>query len=129
MVKFSYEIHIPATIIPYPEKYEVSAAGILVRHFNSDVYFVSRKQHKTPDFLIGNIFWELKSPVGNGKRNIQRTLQDALTQSTNIIFDARRSKLHQNKIRNELQYQFTKTKKIKRLLLITKDGGVIEFKR
>ena len=34
--------------------------------------------------------WELKSPKGKGKNNIERQLQTGLKQSKNIIFDARR---------------------------------------
>lgn len=107
----------------------MTAAAILAHHFGADVYFVVRNNHKTADFLIDNMPWELKSPTGRGRRNIQRTLQTALTQSSNIVFDARRSKLHQNKIKHELQFQFTKTHKIRRLVLITKAGLVIEFKK
>ena len=47
-----------------------------------------------------------------------------MKQSDNIIFDARRSKIHIAKIRTNLNYQAGITKKLKRLLLITKVGKV-----
>jgi hypothetical protein len=121
------EVRIPATLLPHPEKYEISAAAILASYFKTDVHFVVPTAHKTADFLINNTFWELKSPTGSGKRNIQRTLQDALKQSENIIFDARRSKIHQNKITSELKFQFRETQKMKRLILISKAGIAIEM--
>lgn len=122
-------IHIPADILPYPEKYEIEAAGILAQHFKTQVRFLPRNDHKTADFQIGGIAWELKSPTGLGKYNIQHALRSALLQSPNIILDARRSKIRQNKIKQELQIQFIKTPKMKRLILITKAGELIEFSK
>jgi hypothetical protein len=124
-----YQVIIPADIIPYPEKHEMTAAALLTSHFKTDIKFVVRSNHKTADFFITDTYWELKSPTGKGKRNIQRNLQAALTQSQNIIFDARRSKMNQNKIVHELQAQFLITRKIKRLILITKTGKIVEFNR
>ena len=90
---------------------------------------ISRENHKTADFMINNIEWELKSPKGTGKYNIQHALRDALEQSTYIVIDARYSKQHMEKIRHELQYQMALTKKINRLLLITKTRKVVEIFR
>jgi len=123
------EVRIPAGISPYPEKHEITAAGLLADYFRADVYFIVRSNHKTADFKVNGKYWELKSPTGNGKRTIQHALQSALEQSSNIIIDARRSKMHINKMRRELQWQLSQTKKIKRLLLIAKSGEVIELER
>lgn len=123
------EIHIPANILPYPEKHEITAAGIIADYFSTDVYFKERGNYKSADFMIDSTDWELKSPMGNGKRTIQHALQAALKQSTCIVIDARRSKMHINKIQHELRWQYSKTRKIKRLLLITKTGKIIELQR
>ncbi len=106
---------IPSEVKPRPSETEISAAYILANHFQSDVKFIPRENHKTPDFLISGVKWELKSPKGTGKHNIQHCLQDALKQSSSIIFDARASKQHMEKITHELQHQFTLTRKIDRL--------------
>lgn len=85
-----------------------------------DVEFIPRTNHKTPDFVIDGAMWELKSPTGTGKRNIERQLQAGIKQSKNIVFDARRSKIHITKIRRTLSYQFRLAKTIKRIILIDK---------
>lgn len=120
-----YHVIIPVDLKPSPAHYEITAAGLIANFFKADVKFVSRSNYKTPDFLIKGVTWELKSPTGNGKNNIERQLQSGLMQSKNIIFDARRSKIHISKIRNELNRQFKLTKSMKRLVLIEKNKNVM----
>ena len=123
-----YTVVIPATISPYPERFEVSAATILCRHFKRDVRFITRATSRTPDVIIGNIRWEIKSPTGGGKRTIQHQIHRALSQSNNIVFDARRTKLPITKIRKDLRSYARDTPAIKRLLLIEKDETVVVIK-
>lgn len=120
------KIIIPIDLRPKPSKSEESAARIFAKHFDSNVTFVKRNNSKTADFLVRGIYWELKSPTGDGKRNVQNNLRDAKSQSANIIFDARNSKLHINKIRHQIMYflKFSSKKQIKRLILIKKDGTI-----
>jgi hypothetical protein len=112
---------------PTPEKFELTAADILLGYFEYDLEFVLRKVNATPDFVINGVAWELKSPTGKGKRNVQHQFNRALKQSRNIIFDARQSKMDIRKIRNQLNY-FTKkakrSKAISRLLLINKESKI-----
>ena len=124
-----YQVIIPAGITPFPEQFEITAASLLSKFFKSNVEFVKRSSHKTPDFRINGVYWELKSPTGSGKHNIQHQLQLASLQSSNIVFDSRRSKIHQSKINHEVRYQFMIIKRAKRLLLITKNGKVIEINK
>ena len=124
-----FSVIIPRSYIPKPSKEEMSAADILVDFFQANVKFVKRNPGKTPDFLIKGVYWELKSPTGSGKHNIQHKLQDAAAQSCNIILDGRKSKLHPAKLKNEVQYQFEIVKKIKRLIFIDKTGKAIELQR
>lgn len=123
-----YSVIIPRNVFPKPSAREISAAYILADYFKTDVKFVPRSNHKTPDFLINRLHWELKSPTGNGKYNIQHLLHSAIQQSKNIIVDARFSKMHITRIKNELKFHSTVTTKgIKQLLLITKDRKIIEI--
>jgi hypothetical protein len=122
--KKKYQVIIPSDINPLPETHEVSAAQILSSFLKSDAEFIIRTNYKSADVKIGGIFWEIKSPTGTGKRNVERQLQLAMKQSENIVFDARRSKIHITKIRNRLTYQANLTKRLNRLLLITKTGSV-----
>lgn len=116
-----YRIIIPADLRPSPAQHELSAATLLTNYFQADVEFILRANQKTPDFLINGLRWELKSPTGSGKNNIERQLQIGLKQSRNIVFDARRSKIHISKIRSELSRRFKLVKSIKRLILIEKN--------
>ena len=128
-IKREYNVIVPRSYIPKPSSTEMSAADILVDFFNADVKFIKRSSGKTPDFLIKGVYWELKSPTGSGKHNIQHNIQDAAEQSRNVIIDGRRSKLHPVKLRNEVQRQFELIKKVRRLILITKSGKTIELFR
>jgi hypothetical protein len=123
-----HNVIIPSGISPYPEKFEISAAVILTRHFMHDVEFIHRAGVSTPDIKIGNIRWEIKSPTGNGKRTIQHQIHRALSQSRNIVFDARRTKMHLTKIRSDLTRYAKETPAIKRLVLIGKDESVTVIK-
>ena len=129
MSKSNYSVIIPKELHPKPSNREMTAAYILINFFNSDIKFVIRSDNKTPDFLIKGKYWELKSPTGNGKYNLQHALRNAARQSENIIIDARSSKIHINRIKNELNYQFKRSKNIKRLLLIDKQKNIVEISR
>jgi len=122
-------IIIPPGLRPRPEPHELKAAVILSEYFDLAVEFVPRSNMPTADFLIDGVTWELKSPTGTGKNNIQRQLQDAHRQSINVIIDSSRSKLHGTQIRRQVEYQFKIVKSIKRLLFISKSGKVFEITR
>ena len=124
-----YRIIIPTDLKPSPARYEITAATLLADYFKADVEFVLRSNQKTPDFLIGGIKWELKSPTGDGKYNVQHQIKSAARQSSNVIFDARRSKMHMTKIRNEVERHFKYTKPVRRLILIDKSNSIVEFSK
>jgi hypothetical protein len=125
----TYHVIIPIGLKPSPNRYEITAAELLASYFKTDVEFIPRSNYQTPDFKINNDDWELKSPTGTGKNNVERQLQSALKQSQNIVFDARRSKIHITTIRSELNRQFQLAKSIKRLILIDKNKNVVELAR
>jgi hypothetical protein len=124
-----YRVIIPTSLKPSPSYYEVTAATLLADYFKADVEFVMRSNQKTPDFLINGVKWELKSPTGDGKYNVQHQLKAAAKQSVNVVFDARRSKMHMTKIRNEVERHFAYTKPIERLVLIGKNKAVVELSK
>lgn len=128
-MKEKYNIIIPENIYPRPSTREISAAYILAKYFKTNIEFIPRSNQRTPDFLINNLYWELKTPTGTGKYNLQHTLRSAAKQSENIIIDARFSKMNISKIRNELNYQFKRSRNIKRLLLIDKQKRIVDFCR
>ncbi len=122
-------IILPPGMKPHPSKYELRVASILTEYFTADVEFIARANRRTADFLVDGVEWELKSPTGAGKNNIQRQLQEASRQSKNVIIDASRSKLHASRIKQQVEYQFQLVRSIKRLLFISKAGKVVELER
>ena len=120
----SYQVIIPSNIYPLPERHEVSAAQIITKFLKADGEFVIRNNYKSADLKVKDEYWEIKSPIGAGKRNIERQLQIAMKQSNNVVLDARRSKIHIANIRSRLQYQAKLTKGLRKLLLVTKASKV-----
>ncbi|WP_394335910.1 hypothetical protein [Adlercreutzia equolifaciens] len=58
---------------------------------------------KTPDFLAGGVFWEVKSPTSDKLKVIEKRLREAVHQSRDIIFDSRRMrKLSDKQIHDEV---------------------------
>lgn len=124
----THAVIIPNEIHPLPSARELSAARIIANFLGHDIICVARNDRKTPDFLIGKNYWELKTPTGAGKYNIQHLLHAAIQQSNHIIVDARFSKMHISRIKSELvRHSKITTKNIKRLLLIDKYGKVVEI--
>ena len=124
-----YAIHIDSDSKKNSEDIQVSAAAILVDYFHSDITFIHRVNHmQTADFLIKGQIWEHKAPRGNGKRTIQNSLRNADNQSTMVIIDLRRCKLHPAKALSNIRHELERATKIKKLLVITKTGKVIVIK-
>lgn len=117
-----------ANILPH----EMSAARLLARR-GSDVTFLRRSEGnrvKTPDLEMNGIAWELKSPQSKKLDAIERNLRRASKQSRNVILDVRRMHGHsdeqlEKRVRSCLEH----IKGIDRLLLIRRDGVVVDVKR
>ena len=126
MSKKEFSVIVPKSVFPKPSTREMSAAYILLDYFKTDIKFIPRSNQKTPDFSINGSRWELKTPIGTGKYNIQHLLHSAIQQSKNIIVDARFSKMHLSRIISELKRHSTLTTKgIKNLIVITKSRKII----
>lgn len=124
----SYQVKINDKIIPPPNQQEISAAQIIVKYFKADIYFVQRSSLRTADIKINGIFWEIKSPIGNGRRTIQNNLRTASRQSPNVIIDLRRCKMPTNNALARIRNEMTKSCPIKHLLIITKDEKAVDYK-
>ena len=90
---------------------------------------VQGKGIKTPDLTIDGVPWEMKAPMGNGKRTVQNTLIRAGKQSENIIIDLRRSKMQEEQAIRDFEKEFSTTKKLKRMKIITKDKEILDFSK
>jgi hypothetical protein len=128
----------PDVIIPKnhpnpPEDHEIEAAWILARHFNTIVEFIIPTTGygiKSPDCLFINLIWEIKSPVGNSKKNtIKNQFDNAKGKRKQLVIDGRRAKrLSDEFIISKVRYELKRHRSIKRLIYITKDEKVLEIK-
>ena len=126
--KSTYSIIIPVGMKPRPKMHEETAADILAAYFSSDVYFIKTETHETPDVSIEGIKWEIKSPTGGSANSMQKNMREASTQSENIVLDLRRSKLHQSRALGYIKQFADRSKKLKRVLVITKSRQILTIK-
>lgn len=113
------------------EKHEYKTI-LLFTEMGFDVELIPKSDKKgirTPDIIMDNLKWEMKSPKGKGRWLLENTLQKAVKQSPNIIIDLARIKIHQTKCLQELEKQFYKSKGAKRLKIIMKTKKIVEFKK
>lgn len=123
-----YRVIIPQAVHPVPERFELSAASLLLEFFQADIQFLPVASMSTPDIEVSSEKWEIKSPVGGSKYTIQRQFQRAAKQSHNVVIDARRIKIHIARVRREVAYQASLAKSTKQVLLIEKTGKVVRIK-
>ena len=91
------------------------------------VAFLKYKGQHTPDIRMDGFEWEIKTPQGNSKRTIENNFRNAVMQSKYIIFDLRRIKLHDNQCVPKLEKEFRVRRYLKKLLIIKKDGTLLEI--
>lgn len=123
-----YNIIIPVGMKPRPKIHEETAADILANHFRSDVHFIATASQGTPDVSIKGIKWEIKSPIGSSANNIRKNMREAGLQSRNIVIDLRRSKLHQTRAVGYIKQYMLTSRKLKRVLVITKTKQILTIK-
>lgn len=119
-----FRVIVPEGLKPNPTASELSAARLLADFLQADVRFVVRGKGKTPDFCVENFYWELKTPIGSGKRTIQHAMHDAAKQSENLVLDLRKVKIKTPRVYAQVKYYFVRIPRLKRLLIIEKNGKV-----
>ena len=86
-------------------------------------------RNQNADFVMKGVVWEMKCPTGKGKNNISNIFKKAILQSENIIFDLRQNKVSENVAIKELEKLFKQTRRCRKLIVITKDGKMLDFKK
>ena len=118
-------------LISPPESLEFETAKYFAALGKNVVFILPShipNQH-SPDIKMDGVEWEIKCPVGKSKRTLENNMRKALKQSRNIIFDLRHLKLSEKSSINQLENEFKNRTRIKKLLIIKKDGELIEFNR
>lgn len=93
------------------------------------VEFLLEGRMPSADLLLDGIEYELKSPEHFNANTLEHTIKDALKQSPNLIISmSRLKKVRSDKMRNFLINQVRKSKQVKRIFLITRQGQIIDIK-
>ncbi len=120
------KIIIPKGMSVWPHEFRVAKILATTNHV---VEFLPTRSIKTADILLDGVEFEIKSPITNRTDKLERVIKRALRQSRNIIYDSARIKnLSDDKLCNFLIHKARMQPQIRKLLLITKDGRVIDIK-
>ena len=114
-----------------PEKHELATAKFFSEK-GKDIVFICPSnipEVYRPDILMDGVEWEIKAPIGNGKKTIERNMHKAAKQSKYIIFDLRRISLEEKRCISQLEREFNERVYLKKLLVITKSGELETFSR
>jgi len=125
-----YKVIVETDIINRPKDHEMKAALIVANeYFKSDVLFLRPEVYKTPDLKVKNTKWELKSPLGKGKKTIENNMRAARKQSEHLVLDFSRMKLHQTKAISNINYYVKNSSfnQFNRVIVITKDRKILEI--
>lgn len=110
----------------WPHEYRVARVLAMAGH---NVEFLLENNLKNPDILLDGVEFEIKSPEHFNANTLEHTIKDALKQSPNLIIDmSRLKKIRSDRMRAFLINQVRKSKQIKRMFLITRQGQIIDIK-
>lgn len=113
------------------QEHEMDTARAIA-DYGMDVEFVpciKGNRAKSADFVAAGILWEVKSPISDNLRVVQKRLREALHQSRDVIFDSRRMKrLHNKAIQTEVEKWSKNLPYLRRLLYINRAGKVVKIK-
>ncbi len=123
-----YEVIVKTDVKDRPKDHEMSAALILASHyFKTDIVFLRPQANRTPDIEVNGVRWEIKSPMGNGKKTIDNNFRMARKQSRNIVIDLRRIKMHQSKANARIRFFLSTPHRFKRVIVIAKDQKIVDI--
>lgn len=114
-----------------PEKHELYTAKFFADK-GKNITFIcpsSIPEVYRPDILMDGKEWEIKSPIGKGKKTIERNMHKAAKQSKFIIFDLRRIGLPEKQCISQLKVEFDKRQYLCKLMIITKTNELLELSR
>ena len=127
-MKVKYQVIVKTLPQDAPYDFEMSAALIVATHFKTDVVFLRPGPMKSPDLLLKQEIWELKSPRGNSKNTIHNIFVTSRKQSYNVIIDLRRCRMNEQKAFARIRDAFNKRRRKRcQLLVITKQNRVIDI--
>lgn len=119
------KVVVPANANPWP--HELRVAKILA-FAGYAVEFIPETNTKTADILLDGIEFEIKSPKSANANSLEHILKKAVKQSCNIIIDTSRMKnVRDDNTRRFLINQVRIRRQINNLIMITKQGQIIDI--
>lgn len=110
---------------PWPHEMRVAEILSLAGHY---VEFLEESDLRTADIKLDGIEYEIKSPESFNSNTFEHKLKDATKQSPNLVIDTSRiKKVRDLKVRSFLVNQMRKQKQIKKMIMITKHGQIIDI--
>ena len=110
---------------PWPHEMRVAEILSLAGHY---VEFLEEGNLHTADIKLDGIEYEIKSPESFNSNTLEHKLKNATKQSPNLIIDTSRiKKVRDLKVRNFLVSQMQKQKQIKKIIMITKHGQIVDI--
>ncbi|MCL2085687.1 hypothetical protein FWH09_02005 [Candidatus Saccharibacteria bacterium] len=116
----------------FPTEGELWVALVLAQKYGS-IHFKapSRIQSvESPDIKMDGLLWEIKTPEKLGKNTIGNAFSKAKGQSENVVFSLRelRMVLELKAIR-QIESEFNKTKRVRRLIIVTRGKKLLTFEK
>ena len=119
------KVVVPANANPWPHELRVAKILALAGYA---VEFIPETNTKTADILLDGIEFEIKSPKSANANSLEHILKKAVKQSCNIIIDTSRMKnVRDDNIRCFLINQVRIRRQINNLIMITKQGQIIDI--
>lgn len=129
MTRLAGEIIVKSGIDVWPHEMRTAQA---LANAGYKVTFLKRnldEYKRTPDIKIDETLWEIKSPKSNKLKRVERTLRDAIHQSSYVVYDSQRIKsLNDNQIMQELRKWARDLNSLKGLIFVNKKRDVILIK-
>ena len=113
------------------KKHELATIHFLADH-GHDIEIIPKINIEgvhTPDIWMDGEPWEMKSPRGKGNSVIRNNLRTAARQSNSAIIDLRRIKRDETKCMREIEREFTRSKRLSKLIVITKSQKSLDFRK
>lgn len=124
MVKNKVGIYIEPGRRPWVHEMRVAEILALAGHY---VEFLTESALPCADIRLDGIEYEIKSPETAKLSSVEQLIRKALKQASNIIIDASRCKIREDRLRKYLIYKCREQRQIKRLLFITKNRQIIDI--
>ena len=109
---------------PWPHEIHTAKILALAGHY---VEFLPEGHLKNADVLLDGIEFEIKSPETAKTSSLEQTIRTALRQCPNVIIDAYRMKMRDDKARTFLIKKCREQKQIKQMIYINKKGEIIDI--